>query len=152
MMAIICAAVFTFCLLMFFQPAEAIQYEIVGRLLVSSIELESDVARLELEDGKLNTPEFIVGEYSRYSNTTLLIGHANTVFSNLKNIRIGESIKYNGNIYNIYKTQIIEKSSISMKELLSSNDSDTVILMTCYGQMYSDGDASHRLIIFASRA
>lgn len=151
MMAVICAAVFTFCLLKYFQPVEAIQYYISGILNIPSIRLTSDVATIDLKDGKLDTPTDIVGSYSRHKNSTLLIAHSSTAFSNLTDIVIGDSIEYNGNIYNIYKSQIIEKSAIDMKTLLAEKENDTIILMTCYGQMYADGDASHRLIIFASR-
>lgn len=150
-MATICAAVFTFCMLKYFEPVEAIQYESSGNLSIPSIDLNSDVVKLSLEDGKLNTPRIVVGSYSRHKNTTLLIGHASSVFSKLSNVKIGDEIDYQDSTYNIYKTQIIEKSAISMKELLSKNERETIILMTCYGQMYGD-DASHRLIIFASRA
>jgi len=151
MMATICAAVFTFCMLKYFEPVEAIQYELAGDLNIPSINLESDVAKISLEDGKLNTPRDIVGSYSRHKNKTLLIGHASTVFSKLQDIKIGDKIEYLDNSYIIYKTQIIEKSAIDMKQLLSREDKETLVLMTCYGQMYGDGDASHRLVIFASR-
>ena len=150
-MATICAAVFTFCMLKYFEPVEAIQYESSGNLSIPSIDLNSDVVKLSLEDGKLNTPRIVVGSYSRHKNTTLLIGHASSVFSKLSNVKIGDEIDYQDSTYNIYKTQVIEKSAISMKELLSKNERETIILMTCYGQMYGD-DASHRLIIFASKA
>ena len=150
-MAIICAAICTFCLLKYFQPAEAIQYDITGNLSIPSIDLKSDVAGLSLEDGKLDTPKYIVGSYTKHKNTTLLIGHSNTVFSDLKNVQIGEKVIYNNAIYNIYKSEVAEKTSIVMKDLLSENETDTLILMTCHGQLYGDGDASHRLLIFASR-
>ena len=149
-MAITCAAVGTFCLLKYFEPVEAKEYQISGKLSISSINLDSDVTTLALEDGELNTPTSIVGSYSRHKNSTLLIGHSNTAFSELKNIRIGDTIDYNGSSYRIYKSQIIKKSDISMKDLLSEKETDTIILMTCFGDIYADGDASHRLIIFAS--
>lgn len=149
-MAIACAAVGTFCLLKYFEPAEAKEYQISGNLSIPSIGLNSDVTNLTLENGELSTPTSIVGSFSRHKNSTLLIGHSNTVFSGLKNIRIGDIINYNDKPYRIYKSQITEKSNISMKELLSENETDTIILMTCFGEMYADGDASHRLIIFAS--
>ena len=150
-MAIFCAAVFTFCILKYFEPADAIQYVVSGRLEIPSIGLTSDVADVSLIDGKLDTPKTIVGSYSRHNNSTLLIGHSNTVFSELTNVKIGDSIKYNGKTYSIYKSQIIKKESIDMKELLAEKNTDTIVVMTCFGQMYSNGDASHRMIIFASR-
>ncbi len=151
-MAIICAAVFTFCLLKYFEPVDAMQYIVSGNLRIPSIGLSSDVTTVALENGELDTPKTIVGSYSRHNNSTLLIGHSNTVFAELANIKIGDSIDYNGATYNIYRSQIIEKDSINMKELLAEKETDTIILMTCFGQIYSDGDASHRMIIFASRA
>lgn len=151
-MAIFCAAVFTFCILKYFETADAIQYAVSGSLEIPSIGLISDVADVPLSNGILDTPKTIVGSYSRHNNSTLLIGHSNTVFSDLTNVKIGDSIKYNGRAYQIYKSQIIEKESIDMRELLAEKDTDTIIVMTCFGQMYNDGDASHRMIIFASRA
>lgn len=148
--AVICALVISFCLFKYFEPAEALQYQISGYLNIPSINLDTDVTTLELKDGKLDTPATIVGSYSRHKNTTLLIGHSNSVFTGLKNIKIGDEVNYNGSTFKIYKSQIITKDAIDMKSLLSESKNETIVLMTCFGQMYADGDASHRLIIFAS--
>ena len=45
------------------QPADAVQYLISGNLTVPSIGLSSDIAKIELENGSLNTPNSIIGEY-----------------------------------------------------------------------------------------
>ena len=150
-MATICMAVFTFCMLKYFEPVEAIEYAISGNLSISSISLNSGVTSLELEEGELKTPATIIGSFKRHENSTLLIGHARTVFKDLKNAHIGDIVSLDGVDYRIYKSQISLKSSVNMKDLLAARETDTLILMTCYGDIYSNGDASHRLIIFASK-
>ena len=42
-----------------------------------------------------------------------------------------------------------EKSEIDMLKLLKKDENDSIVLMTCAGELYKDGDASHRLIVTA---
>ena len=147
--AIACFSVFTFCLLKYFEPVEALDYPITGQISIPSIELASGVSDVPLTDGELKTPAKHVGSYSKNNNKTLLFGHSTTVFSNLIDATLGDEIIYNDYIYNIYQIEVSEKSAISMKKLLAPSDKDTIVLMTCYGELYDNGDSSHRLIIFA---
>ena len=67
------------------QPAEAAEsYEISTNLNISSINLSSDVTNLKLENHKLETPDKIVGSFSRAENKTLLIGHSGYGVSKLR--------------------------------------------------------------------
>ena len=77
------------------KPADAKNYDITASLRIPSIGLSSDVTSLQVQDGKLNTPDYIAGSFSRAGNKTLLIGHSSTVFKNLHKINIDEEIEYN---------------------------------------------------------
>lgn len=131
------------------RPVDAIDYEISANLSIPSIGLESDVTRLALQDGKLNTPDTIVGSYSRTEHTTMLIGHSTTVFQHLDSVRLGDEIKYDYDSYYVTDVRVEAKGDISMASLLRSNSMDTLVLMTCAGELLDNGDATHRLIITA---
>lgn len=133
-----------------FSPAFATDYDINAQIEIPSINLMSDVTALEVDENRLNTPDFIVGSYSRAENKTLLIGHSTTVFSNLDNVKIGNVIFYNGKEYLIENAEVVEKSTIFMRELLEPEEHDTLVIMTCAGEIYDNGDASHRLIVTAT--
>ena len=132
-------------------PAGALDYVISSDLKIPSIGLKTDVAALSIEDGNLNTPDTIVGSYSRFKNTTLLIGHSTTVFRHLDNLQIGDEIVYNNSSYYIVSRRIQEKTDISMAKLLKESYADTLVLMTCAGELLGNGDATHRLIVTAIR-
>lgn len=131
------------------QPVDAINYNITSNLSIPSIGLKSDVTKLSLEDNKLDTPNAIVGSYSENKNKTLLVGHSTTVFKDLADIEKGSTINYNDKTYIVTKRKMILKSHISMEKLLKEEKSDTLIIMTCAGELYGNGDATHRLIITA---
>ena len=134
------------------QPAEIVEaYNIDDKLIIPSIGLESDVTGLSLQDGELDTPDVIVGSYSRAENKTLLIGHSRTVFRHLDAIKYGDEIEYGGRTYKVTKIEMVAKDKINMKKLLSTSKEDTLILMTCAGKMLDDVDATHRMIITAIR-
>ena len=59
-------------------------------------------------------------------------------------------IKYGDNEYTVTKYVYIEKDAIDMNELLASEDKETLVIMTCAGTLLGDGDATHRIILFAS--
>lgn len=130
-------------------PAEAAKYEISAELSIPSIGLNSDVTKLKLENKHLETPTTIVGSYTQAKNKTLLIGHSTTVFENLENVNIGEEIQYEQKNYRILGKEVFAKSEIDMDEVLKPAERDTIIIMTCAGELYDGGDASHRLIIEA---
>lgn len=134
------------------QPAEAsASYEVVGKVSVPQIGLVADVTKLEIENDKLNTPDTIVGSYTRSENKTLLIGHATGVFRDLNQVRIGDTIEYDSTEYKVTKLTYAVKEAIDMDELLEPADNDTLVVMTCAGKMLSGGDATHRLIVTAEK-
>ena len=131
------------------RPAEATNYEISAELAIPAIGLTSDVTALELEDHQLDTPDYIVGSFTRAKNKTLLIGHSTTVFSNLNEIKLGDEIFYDETNYKITNIEVLEKPDVDMDKILATEDVDTLVLMTCAGELLTNGDATHRLIITA---
>ena len=130
---------------------EATDYVIAGKVIIPSIGLESDVAALSLENGKLETPDTIVGSYNKYNNKTLLIGHSSTVFDSLNDVSGGDYVLYDNQTYQIISISLIKKDDISMNNLLRGSSRDTLILMTCAGEQVGEKDATHRLIVTAIR-
>ena len=132
------------------QPAEAAEhYNVTGSLSIPSINLDTDVTTLTLEGQHLNTPDTIAGSYSESEHKTLLIGHSTTVFTDLHRINLREQIYYNGDSYEVTAIDMTRKARIDMGELLSSTDRDTLVIMTCAGELLTGGDATHRLIVTA---
>lgn len=131
-------------------PADAITYNIDTELYIGSIGLNAPVTKLALENAKLNTPDDIVGSYSKNENTTLLIGHSTTIFKNLPNIKKYDYISYDSNLYQVKSIVVKATQNISMTELLKSNRKNTIILMTCAGRNTKDG-FTHRLIVKAEK-
>jgi len=148
-------AIYTLFFVWFFtvglMPAEAAEYNIIGKVNIPAINLTSDVAKLNLEDDRLKTPAEIVGSFTRAKNKTLLIGHASSVFRNIKDLKLEDEILYDNKTYKVAKIDYMAKSEINMNKILASNEVDTVIIMTCAGQDLGNGDATHRLIITATR-
>ena len=132
------------------QPAKATDYNISGSIVIPSIDLVSDVTSLSLNNGKLDTPDTIVGSYSRNDNKTLLIGHSTTVFQALNQLNLGDEIQYNGQSYRVDEVAIVAKGDISMAKLLKGETTDNLVVMTCAGELLGNGDATHRLIVTAS--
>lgn len=133
------------------QPAEARNYEISGELVIPSIGLKSDVAKLELENHRLETPDEIVGSYSRYSSKTFLIGHSSTVFKNLSTVSLGDLIYYNDETFRVVEIKTLAKNEINMDTVLAPNSEPTIMIMTCAGEPLADHDATHRLIVTATK-
>ena len=133
------------------QPAGAANYPVSSKLSIPAIDLTSDVTTLQLENHALNTPDTIVGSYSQAEHKTLLIGHSTTVFERLNEIKLGDLIEYDGSDYRVVSTTILPKEEISMNEVLQGADEDTLVIMTCAGQLLDGGDATHRLMIEAVR-
>lgn len=134
-----------------FVPADGTAYTIDGGLIIPSIGLTSGVTKLELHDHKLDTPDSIVGSYSQNTNKTFLIGHSSTIFKNLYQVKIGETITYNNTDYTITSMEIFKKSDIDMKDVLKAEEKDTLVIMTCAGEVMNETDATHRLIVTAIR-
>ena len=130
-------------------PAGAAHYDAFTNIEIPSIGLNSEVTNLSLENNQLKTPDTIVGSYSKAKNKTLLIGHSGTVFSNLDEVWVGDAIEYNGASYLVKDIVVERKEDISMRELLSGADTDTLVIMTCAGTYLENNDATHRLLITA---
>lgn len=140
---------FAIYLLIGLQPVGATNYNISSELMIPRIGLKTDVASLNLRDGNLDTPESIVGSFSKYPRKTLLIGHSTTVFQRLNDVEANDSIILDGNKYHIVSKYVTPKSDISMTELLRDSGRNTIVLMTCAGELIGNGDATHRLIVVA---
>ena len=138
-------------LLTAFWPAEAKTYAVSSHLVIPSITLSSDVTSLELVEGKLETPDTIVGSFSKAKNKTLLIGHSSTVFTGLKNVKLGDELVYANNKYIIVASEVLLKTDINMDKLLRKAARDTIVIMTCAGEDLGHGDSTHRLILTAIR-
>lgn len=149
--ALYVVAVVVYLVVGFVIPADGTAYTIDGGLIIPSINLVSGVTKLELKDRKLNTPDSIVGSYSRSSNKMFLIGHSTTVFKNLDQVKVDDSIVYNNIDYKVVKMEIFEKSDINMDEVLKGEVEDTLVIMTCAGDPMNEHDATHRLIVTAVR-
>ena len=108
------------------------------------------MATLQLTNEGLKTPSSIVGSYSKFNNKTLLIGHSTTVFDSLDKVKIGDNVEYSDNNYKVKKIEYLEKAEINMNELLKEDKKDTIVIMTCAGELLENGDATERLIITAS--
>lgn len=130
-------------------PADGIAYTIDGGLLIPSIDLVSGVTKLELKDSRLNTPDSIVGSYSRNPNKTFLIGHSSTIFRDLDEVKVGDQIIYNNVEYKVADMEVVKKSDVDMTNLLKAEKEDTLVLMTCAGEPVGQKDATHRLIVTA---
>ena len=133
-------------------PAEAKDYKIIGRLEIPEIGLMTDVAEMNAEGNTLPTPATIVGSFSTNDKTTLLYGHAQGVFGRLDELEVGEMINYKGESYEIISREVLAKGQIDMRQLLAAGNRQEIVVMTCAGTIYADGDASHRLIVRAVKS
>ena len=131
-------------------PAVASEYEIIGRIEIPEAAVSSEVAKVTLTNGEVPTPENLVGEFQRQGEKTLLVGHATGVFSKLSQIEIGDEIDYLGAKYTVVNVGVLPKNEIRMNKLLSG-DEGNLVLMTCAGELYANGDASERLIVEAEK-
>ena len=132
-----------------FYPVDASNYKIYTKLEIPSISLVADVTRINLDNGKLNTPDTIVGSFSKNNNKTLLIGHSSTIFHNLNKVRLRDRLNFDNMMYRITNIDMITKEKIKMKDLLKSESTNQIVIMTCAGKRIGDSDATHRLILTA---
>lgn len=139
----------TLYLLIGLTPAKATEVDVATEIKIPKIGLSSDVTLLTMNQGMLKTPDVVVGSYSRNKNKTFLVGHSTGVFGDLDKLELGDEIYYDLVSYTIVDIDVLQKSDISMDRLLAPADIDTIVVMTCAGELFSGGDASHRLIITA---
>lgn len=131
------------------RSAEAANHVVSAELNIPEIGLTSDVAELTRNGDELTTPDQIVGSYSRANNKTLLIGHSTTVFRNLSNVKLGAEVNYDNTTYKVVAIDMAPKSNVNMNKILAGTDKNTIIIMTCAGQLLGDSDATHRLMVTA---
>ena len=142
-------ACFAIYLFIGFQPVGAKNYEIIGRLNISSINLNTPVTSVQLEGKTLVAPDDIIGAYSVNPTKTLLIAHSTTAFSNLSDIRLDDEIYYKNQLYMVTNLETLPKSSVDMQKVLDTADKPTLVLMTCAGELLDHHDATHRLLVTA---
>ena len=94
--------------------------------------------------------KYFIKRRNKNENKTLLIGHSTTVFSELNRVQLKDKIIYDGRDYLVNKIETWKKELINMGRLLKAEEKDTIVLMTCAGELLGEGDATHRLIITAS--
>ena len=106
------------------------------------------------------------GDHVNKYGTKFLYGHNSpAVFGDLVYVGVGNvfMVSYGGitSTYQVAEVQIFEKASETtlssngvvyrMSAVANGKGRYDMVLMTCYGTMYGNGDASHRLVIFANR-
>lgn len=131
------------------QSAEAVNYQISTTLSIPAIGLESDVTEVSLNGRRLEAPDTIVGSFSQAEHKTLLMGHSTTAFTELYRVALNDEIYYYGGTYRAVEILKLPRGQISMNKVLAGAEKDTLILMTCAGTLYNNGDASHRLMVVA---
>ena len=134
-----------------FQPVASIEALSYPELSIATISLATPVMPIELtEDHQLIAPDTIAGVYNANPGKTFIIGHSSTVFQNLNQVQTDDTISYDNKIYRIIATEVLEKSTINMQEIIAPTTTDTIIIMTCAGKPLPNHDATHRLIITAT--
>ena len=134
------------------QPVSATSTtQIISTLSIPSIDLEANVTKLTLKDKELQIPDDIVGEFHTSKKNHLLLGHSTTIFKNLENLDVGDTIYYGDNRYIVSTEGIKDKDQVNMKELLKNTGAEKITLMTCAGELLENQDATRRLIITAEK-
>ncbi len=145
-----CVLVAAIYLVVGLQPANAEGYEIASQISIPEIGLESDVAAVELAGKDLSTPELIVVSVAGSKNKPMLLGHSTTVFRVLWKVRGGVVIIYDGRKYEVAKIEFLRKEQVQMSRVLKDETEETLVLMTCAGELLDGGDATHRLVLTAT--
>lgn len=127
-------------------PTDAINYP---ELNIAAIQLDTTVAPIEPVDRRLDAPATIAGAYSQNNNKTLIIGHSTTVFQDLHKLAIGNTIMYGNRKYTVTKIETLPKSEVNMQSVLASTKRETIVIMTCAGELLENQDATHRLLVTA---
>ena len=125
--------------------------EAAGDLVIPAIALVTEVEELEAEDHRLATPDYVAGAYAAEAGRTLLIGHSTTVFSFLPDVAIGDEIYFRGERFVVTRSVTVLKADVRMGELLRADGAESIVLMTCAGEILEGGDATERLLITAVR-
>lgn len=106
------------------------------------------------------------GDHVNKYGAKFLYGHNSpAVFGDLVYVGVGNVFMVSDggvtNTYQVAEVQIFEKASETtlssngvtyrMSAVANGKGRYDMVLMTCYGTMYGNGDASHRLVLFANR-
>ena len=132
-----------------FQPANS-DAASGDTLSIPSISLETTTEPVALVDRRFSVPDFAVGAYYASENKIFLMGHKATIFSELKDVALGDEITFADDTYSVTNIEVKPKDKIDMSKILASTSEPTLILMTCHGTPLSDTDYSHRLILTAT--
>ena len=133
------------------QPTPSVDAAGYPQLEISSINLKTPVVTLELTGRQLVAPDTIAGVYSNAKNKLFVIGHSSTVFKKLEQIHVDDLIIYNNATYRVQDLKTLRKNDIDMKAILQAEEPETMIIMTCAGEPLPNQDATHRLIVTATR-
>lgn len=133
-----------------FQPVASTEALSYPELNIASISLSTPVKPITLTDHQLVAPDTIAGVYEANPGKSFIIGHSSTVFRDLGQVHVNDTFTYGDKTYRVITTDVIEKSAISMQEILAPTTTDTVIIMTCAGEPLPGQDATHRLIVTAT--
>ena len=117
--------------------------------MIPAINLTAEVVDSSLEAGVLTVPDMQVGRFSRAENKIFLFGHSTTVFADLDKIYLRDTINYDGKLYKVTRREMLLKEKVNMAEILSREEKETLVLMTCAGELLENHDATHRLILTA---
>lgn len=134
-----------------FQPAPIANASSLPKLEISSIALETPVTAVTLVEHEFVVPSHIAGYYTEAENKIFIMGHSSTVFKNLDEVSIGDQIVYRGEKYVIQNIETLPKAEISMSKILQAEEQPTIIMMTCAGNPLPNQDATHRLIVTATK-
>ena len=118
-------------------------------LVIPALNLSAPVMVVQKQGSSLVSPDQIAGVYHSADNKAFIMGHSSTIFKDLKNVTMNDEIIYNDSLYRVTAIETLEKSAISMTNLLRSESVPTIVLMTCAGTSLGGQDYSHRLIITA---
>ena len=122
---------------------------VAGRLVIPAINVDGEVVETKIVEENFIIPETRIAVYKR-GNKTLMMAHAMTGFSTLKEISVGDEIEYNGEKFVVSEREYRRVEEISMREILTSGEEEEMVLMTCAGEE-RDGEYTERLIVRAKR-
>lgn len=134
-----------------FQPTSHVEAVSYPLLEIPSINLSTSVEPLTVENHELIPPAIIAGSYQRFENKIFIIGHASTVFQDLQHVQEGDFITYNNDTYQIFLLETLAKSDIDMSSVIGNTPTPIMIIMTCAGTPLPGQDATHRLLVYASK-
>ncbi len=133
------------------QPAPIANASSLPQLAIPSISLTTPVTPVNIVEHEFIVPSQIAGYYTQAENKIFIMGHSSTVFKKLDHIQVGDTINYNNATYLVQSTETLPKAEISMNQILQAETEETLIIMTCAGQPLANQDATHRLIVTATK-